>query len=150
MIKPDAWEHLLHDLRRDEGFRSEAYLDTEGVWTIGYGFTEGVRLGDRITQTEADQYLIQRAQEAVKDARLVLGSEMFDGLDGPRQAVLANMAYNLGATRLAKFVNSLRLIREGKYEQAAVQLRASRWCVQVKSRCHRLTDSMRTGQFVTH
>lgn len=40
-----------------EGFRSEAYRDPVGIWTIGYGFTEGVRPGDTISRAEADRRL---------------------------------------------------------------------------------------------
>ena len=36
-----------------EGFREKAYQDVVGVWTIGYGFTLGVRPGDAITKAQA-------------------------------------------------------------------------------------------------
>ena len=45
-------------LKTLEGFRGTAYLCPAGVWTLGYGFTEGVREGDTITQTEANDRLI--------------------------------------------------------------------------------------------
>lgn len=38
-----------------EGFRTKAYLDPVGIPTIGYGFTEGVALGDTMTQYAAQQ-----------------------------------------------------------------------------------------------
>jgi lysozyme len=38
-----------------EGLRLQAYQDVVGVWTIGYGHTEGVRPGQVITQEQADQ-----------------------------------------------------------------------------------------------
>lgn len=40
-----------------EGCRLEAYKDIVGVWTIGYGHTEGVSAGQKITQEEADGLL---------------------------------------------------------------------------------------------
>lgn len=40
-----------------EGFRATAYQDVVGVWTVGYGFTKGVKKGDRITRAEADARL---------------------------------------------------------------------------------------------
>ena len=36
-----------------EGFRSAAYQDVVGVWTIGYGFTKGVQPGDTMTKAQA-------------------------------------------------------------------------------------------------
>ena len=36
---------LLKSIRRFEGFRSKAYQDAKGVWTIGYGHTAQVKEG---------------------------------------------------------------------------------------------------------
>ena len=40
-----------------EGCRLTAYLCPSGVWTIGYGHTEGVSKGQVITQEQADIFL---------------------------------------------------------------------------------------------
>lgn len=40
-----------------EGFRGEAYRDVVGVVTIGFGFTKGVKMGDKMTLTEASDKL---------------------------------------------------------------------------------------------
>ena len=71
-------------IKRFEGFEERAYLCPAGVWTIGYGHTEGVRKDDRITEEQAERFLdadIARAEEAVK--RLVkseLSQNQFDAL----------------------------------------------------------------------
>lgn len=49
-----AGRTLIEDF---EGCKLTAYQDTGGVWTIGFGHTEGVREGETITQTEADAFL---------------------------------------------------------------------------------------------
>ena len=43
-------ERLLDQLKLMEGLRLTAYKDAAGVWTIGYGHTQGVRKGDKITE----------------------------------------------------------------------------------------------------
>lgn len=48
---------LLAALKRFEGCRLSAYQDAAGIWTIGYGHTQGVKRGDHITQYQADQFL---------------------------------------------------------------------------------------------
>lgn len=48
---------LLAALKRFEGCRLSAYQDAAGIWTIGYGHTQGVKRGDHITQYQADQLL---------------------------------------------------------------------------------------------
>lgn len=147
-IKPEAWEALKRDLKLQEGYRDHAYLDTVGVWTIGYGFTADVRPGDTITLTEANEYLSQRAMQAVFDARRLLSN--FDQMDAARQAVMANMAYNLGIKRLSQFRNTLANVNAGNYAAAAKGMRASLWCKQVKGRCAALARSMESGEFIHH
>jgi lysozyme len=42
-----------------EGMKLDAYQDTGGVWTIGYGHTLGVKKGDTITPGEAERLLVE-------------------------------------------------------------------------------------------
>ena len=73
-------------LKNYEGFRSNAYRDLVGVWTIGYGFTQGVKPGDHITQAEGDARL---SKELEKYAPGVEGT--------PNQiAAMTVFAYNIG------------------------------------------------------
>lgn len=81
-----------------EGFRAEAYRDLGGVWTIGYGFTEGVKKGDTITREEAD-------------ARLLIELQKFaDGVDAMCSApvsqnqldAMVSLAYNIGLGAFAR------------------------------------------------
>ena len=46
-------------MKKWEGLRLFAYLDTGGVPTIGFGHTKGVRMGDAITLKQAEQYFEQ-------------------------------------------------------------------------------------------
>lgn len=47
-------------LKRLEGFRAKAYIPVPGDRvTIGYGFTDGVKLGDTMTREEADTRLVE-------------------------------------------------------------------------------------------
>ena len=47
-------------LKRLEGFRANAYIPVPGDRvTIGYGFTDGVKLGDTMTREEADARLVE-------------------------------------------------------------------------------------------
>lgn len=45
-------------IKKYEGCRLEAYKCPAGVWTIGYGHTSGVNSSDKITQQQAEQYLV--------------------------------------------------------------------------------------------
>lgn len=46
-------------IKRYEGLEIVAYQDIAGVWTIGYGHTESVRPGQKITVEEAEELLIK-------------------------------------------------------------------------------------------
>jgi lysozyme len=55
------------------------------------------------------------------------------------------MAFNLGVPGLLKFKNTLRAVREGRFEDAAKGMLASKWARQVKGRAVRLAQVMKTG-----
>ena len=46
-------------IKQSEGLRLKAYRCPAGVPTIGWGHTEGVKMGQRITQAQAEVLLIQ-------------------------------------------------------------------------------------------
>lgn len=140
-------EYLFEQLKRDEGFRSKPYKCTSGVWTIGYGFTKGVtRLSPEISLETANARLEEEMEIAINDARAVC--PCFDNLSPPRKVVLANMAFNLGRTKLAGFKNTLRLICAGKYSDASLHMLQSLWARQVKGRATRLAKMMSTGKYL--
>ena len=47
-----------------EGCKLEAYQDSAGIWTIGYGHTNHVEEGDACTQEEAGQWLMDDLKNA--------------------------------------------------------------------------------------
>lgn len=80
-----------------EGCRLQSYQDSVGVWTIGYGHTQGVFAGQTITQEDAEALLRQDLSDFSKSvSRLVYGhnitQEQFDAL--------VSFAYNLGVANL--------------------------------------------------
>ena len=136
---------LMEDLKRDEGLRLKAYKCTAGVWTIGVGHTGNVKECDVITEEQAMDLLALDIRQAIKDARKVC--LCFDSLNGPRKTVVANMAYNLGATRLAGFKNTLACICAGDYSQASLNMLKSKWATQVGQRAQRLAKRMASGEW---
>ena len=58
-------------IERYEGLRLNAYQCPAGIWTIGYGHTKGVFLGNKITRPQAQRYFWQDSivyEDAVKRA----------------------------------------------------------------------------------
>ncbi len=123
-----------------EGLRLHPYQCTAGKTTIGVGRNlEDVG----ISQDEA-MYLLERDIDRVEadlDARMPWWREMTPA----RQAVLADMCFNLGIGRLSGFVNTLKAMREGRYADASTGMLDSLWATQVGARAQRLAKMMREG-----
>lgn len=147
--RPDP--ELIAALKVDEGLRREAYLDTVGVWTIGYGHTgPEVKRGLVWTKEQAEAALI--ADIVDHNRRIHAALPWLSGLDPVRRRVLENMAFNLGVGSAATgkgllgFKNTLEFVRTGQYQKAADGMLASKWAKQVKGRAIRLANEMRTGR----
>lgn len=90
-----------------EGFKSDAYLDIVGVPTIGYGFTRGVKLGDKITQAEAEV----RLKEELKTFESGVGRlTAICNLNDNQFSALVCFAYNVGLYNLEKSTLLKKLI----------------------------------------
>ena len=78
-----------------------AYKDSVGIPTIGYGHTKGVKLGQKITQAQANEYLRQdvaSAEKAVSKYKYSYNQNQFDAL--------VSFTFNCGAGNLKKITNS--------------------------------------------
>ena len=70
-------------IKAHEGLRLDAYLCPAGVPTIGYGHTYNVKMGDRITEEQAEKFLIDDlavAEREVNRYGFDLTQNQFDAL----------------------------------------------------------------------
>ena len=81
-----------------EGYRSEAYKDTVGIPTIGFGETAGVRMGDKTTPERALVTLLastEKHADAIRQCiRVPLYQHEFDAY--------ISLAYNIGTGAFCK------------------------------------------------
>ena len=73
----------LELIKTFEGCKLFAYRDSVGVPTIGYGHTKNVRMGQAITQQQADNFLredLQGCEKVLNALELSLNQEQFDAL----------------------------------------------------------------------
>jgi len=133
---------LSKQLEQDEGRRRRLYRDTVGKLTIGVGRN----IEDRgLRDDEIDLMLSNDIDEAVSIARSLVVN--FDKLDDVRQEVVANMALNLGATRLAGFKQFIGALLRFDFQRATTEMMDSKWYDQVGDRGKRLAYAMREGRF---
>ena len=140
---------LIAELRRDEGVRYSPYKDTAGVDTVGCGHNldcKPLPAGWKypLNDVQVNSLLDDDLEDVFHDLDRAL--PWWTDLSDVRQRVLANMAFNLGITKLLGFRNTLVYMRQGKYSQAADGMLSSAWASQVKGRAQRLAAMMRTGQ----
>lgn len=89
-------------IKRYEGCRLTAYQDSVGILTIGYGHTAGVKVGQAITQAQADAYLKSDCAAAEKAVNGYVGiynwnQNQFDAL--------VSFTFNCGAGNLKTLLN---------------------------------------------
>lgn len=148
-MNDDNLELLIAELRRDEGVESSPYKDTKGILTVGVGHNmQASPLPDGWTFPLDDgqiDALLTSDLLGVFD-ELNRNLPWWSDLNDVRQRVLANMAFNLGITKLLGFKNTLVAMRQGRWDAAAQGMLNSAWASQVKGRAVRLASMMRTGQ----
>ena len=81
-------------IAREEGCRRKAYQCSAGVWTIGYGYTKGVKEGDEITSAEAERLLVEDIAETVSEFSRCVNVPVMRG----QFVALTSLAFNLGAS----------------------------------------------------
>jgi lysozyme len=84
-------------LQQFEGLRLEAYPDSAGIWTIGYGTTRypdgtKVRPSDVCSQEEADRYF----RHDLRRFELAVDALTVDALNQPQFDALTSFVYNTG------------------------------------------------------
>ena len=136
-------EEFKQELEKDEGRVKHAYQDSLGYWTIGVGRLIDKRLGGGLRDDEINYLLNNDVEEAHVTAQKLVKN--FDDLTSNRKAVILHLAFNLGYTKLVKFVNTLKAVNEGRWEDAARGMENSLWYKQVGNRSKRLVKLMREG-----
>lgn len=134
---------MRSELRRDEDVKYSVYQDSLGYWTIGVGHLVDARKGGKLSDAVVDMILDEDIESKMAD--LDKNLPWWRTVSENRQRALLNMCFNLGIGGLLGFTNTLNLIRQGHYDQAAVEMLNSKWATQVGDRAKRLSAMMKQG-----
>ena len=136
--------NIVRQLNGDEGRKPCVYQDHLGYWTIGVGrLVDPRKPGAGLRPKEMDYLLANDVEDRVQ--QLTARLPWFVDLDEARQGVLLNMSFQLGVDGLLGFKNTLELVRQGKYTEAAAAMLQSKWATQTPERAKRMSEQMRTG-----
>lgn len=106
----------------DGGPNLEAYLDTGGVPTIGYGHTHGVKLGDTCTVEQGLQWLHEDAAEAERGVNRLITSSLTQN----EYDALVDFVFNIGEEQFE--TSTIRkLLNDDQHELAALEFRKWRY-----------------------
>lgn len=116
----------LRLIKKWEGFRSRAYRDPVGIWTIGYGtirYANGMKVqpGQSITEEEAS---VELQAHIEKDILPHLKKLVKVPLNNNQFCALVSLIYNIGAGAFGRST-LLRKLNKADYEGAAREF--DRW-----------------------
>jgi GH24 family phage-related lysozyme (muramidase) len=122
-----------------EGIVNKSYNDTGGLLTGGIGHLFRANeitqypLGSPIPSDQVETWFSQDSTSAIKIGQTLLGDTWGD-LSDVRKRAIADLSFNLGKARLAKFVNFLSAMKKEDYTAAGTALKNSAWYGQVGKR----------------
>tara|TARA_R110000822_G_scaffold1062_1_gene4747 strand:+ start:28 stop:465 length:438 start_codon:yes stop_codon:yes gene_type:complete len=144
-------EDLIEMLQRHEGEvktngRHLIYKCSAGHWTIGIGRNVDINGGLGLSDDEVRYLLENDIARVIKE----LSSEYrwFTDLDDVRKDAMIDISFNLGATRLRKFVLALDAMEKADYKTAAKEFLDSDWSRTVKGRSIELAEMIETGSYI--
>ena len=140
---------LKEEIISDEGSVLKVYKDHLGYRTVGVGHLIlpsdeewGVGVGHPITQTRADELLFYDLANVLKECEDHFHNNWRDWPEEVK-LIIANMAFNLGITKLKKFQLMFTAINAEDYKTASKEGLNSTWADQVYTRSRRLMDRLR-------
>lgn len=144
-------DQLLANIKEAEGLRLEAYRDTLGYWTVGYGhkLAEGHDwTAYTVNPDTANGLLLTDLNAAYGDA---LRLSEWPALDTQcRQDAVTEIVFNMGGATWRKFLKTRAAISDQEWQAAHDNLLNSLWAKQVKEgRADRIADQLRTGTYGT-
>lgn len=103
-------------VKQFEGRELKAYRCSAGVWTVGYGHTNGVKEGEEISLAEAEQLLVEDLAAIADDLNRLVNVPVSEG----QYIALLSLAFNVGASAIKKVHSAF------PFESRALRRRRSR------------------------
>ena len=145
--------NLKESIKIHEGFRSSVYLCPTGHPTVGYGFRVADLSADELALNGgAVEPMSKEVAEKILDIKITkFKKQVYNALPwltyAPMdiQDALCEMAYQMGVAGLLGFKNTLAMIKERKYTQAAENMLKSKWATQTPKRAKQIANLVRNA-----
>lgn len=144
---------LIDSIKKNEGFSPYVYKDTLGYDTVGYGFKCSDLSPDELACNGGRYEPMSRevADEILEIKLTKLKKRVYSALSWLRiapvniQEAVCEMAYQLGVAGMLGFHNTLRLMSEGRYAEAAENMLKSKWAKQTPNRAKYVANLVRNA-----
>jgi len=125
-------------IKFSEDYREQLYLDQLKYPTFGWGHCFDASESYSDIKDYANKLFEKDFSRAYADYLKIIYTFNLQNLSCPRRMVILDMCYNMNYNKVAKFVNSLRMLREERWVDAVTNLQQSLWFKQVGNRAKRL------------
>lgn len=146
-IEALALDSFRKIVRQHEGFELKAYLDSQGILTVGIGHkvvpSDKIKLNDTITIARALSFFekdVAVAFNAAKSQAQDIGKYTSDFI-----VALSEVNYQLGSGWKDKFYNTYALLKKGDYKTAVSNLKNSLWHSQTPDRVNNFIASIKSA-----
>lgn len=160
MKKDPVLELLEKYLIENEGFETKVYKDSLGIPTIGVGYnlnqrnaanhmaSLGLNYNDvrngKVKLTKGQVRQLLEITVGMLENVVTKQYPLFGTFSITRQIVLLDLAFNVGATRLAGFKNFNNYVNKGMWLEASIELLDSSYAIQVGARAARNSKAIAT------
>ena len=139
-------EKLKQEIKFEEGVMYEIYNDHLGYKTFGIGHLcrptdpeNDMEVGTEISEERVNECFENDLDIALGDAQ-VFCKDM--DIDENAEECVVHMVFQLGLTRLNKFVKFKKALQENDIQEAMNQMKDSKWYNQTTNRANRLIEKM--------
>ena len=140
-------ERLKEEIKDDEGYKNEIYLDHLSLKTLGVGHLiketdpeYDLEVGTHIEDERVNELFEQDINVTIDECRKLYYD--FDKLPEEAQLIICNMMFNMGRPRLSRFHKMKRAVENRDWKEASNQMKDSKWYRQVTNRADRLCNRM--------
>ncbi len=141
-------DKLKEEIKEDEGYKNEIYLDHLSLKTLGVGHLiketdpeYDLEVGTHIDDERVNELFEEDLNTTIDECTLLYDD--FYTLPDEAQLIIANMMFNMGRPRLSRFHKMKKAVDNLDWQEAANQMQDSKWYNQVTNRAERLCERMR-------
>ena len=142
------YKQLKERIKRNEGFRSSAYVDILGFTTIGYGHLITSKEKKLLTNSFSKYFLLGIFENDFNKALAgYYNNYKKKNIKKEVREVLIEMIFQMGEKRQKKFIKMNKFLEKNNLFMAALEMKNSLWYAQTPKRVDSLIEILLKKQY---